>query len=179
MGAGKVLAQYVHTAQEGSSERSGVFAYLHVEQERKHITAVRCSANSAQVLFTKNITNDVVLPPICFSNAVVVVTVDGIVTKYGLDGVQTFSSSVLKSGEVSRLAGRWDSGIVYLTGMSYDANRKPRYRMLWLDVSGKNPVHKGDVRIGEPKKAFRLGYEIVVCGDSNTERVAAPKDVPR
>ena len=132
-----------------------------------------------QILFTKSISNDVVLPPVCVSNAIVVVSVDGTVTKYGLDGTQMFSSTVLKSGEVSRLAGGWDSGIVYLTGMNYDSQRKPRYRMVWIDVRGKNPVQKGDVAIGEPKKAFRLENDIVVCGDTNTERVAAPEDVPR
>ena len=176
-GTGKSFAQHLHVAQEGSTESSGVFAYLMVQGKHEHITAVQCSSNSVQVLFTKSISKDVVLPPVCVSNAVVVVSVDGTVTKYGLDGAQIFSSSVLKPGEVSRLAGRWDSSIVYLTGMSYDSQRKPRYRMLWIDVLGKNPVQKGDVATGEPKKAFRLGNDIVVCGDSNTERVAAPDDV--
>ena len=118
-----------------------------------------------------------VLPPVCVSNAVVVVSVDGCVTKYGLDGTEIFSSTVLKPGEISRLAGRWDSGTVYLTGMRYDSERNPRYRMVWIDVLGRHPVHKGDVDIGEPKKAFRMGNDIVVCGDNNTERVTAPDDV--
>ncbi len=114
-GTGGSLAQYLHVAQEGSSAKS-VIAYLMVRGEQKHITAVQCSPNTAQTLFSKTITNDVVLPPVCVSNAVVVVSVDGTITKYGLDGAQLLSHKVLRTEEVSRLVGTWNNGIVYLTG---------------------------------------------------------------
>jgi len=84
------FGQSLHVAQEGASEKSGVLAYLTVDGKRQQVTAVRCSSNTVQVLFTKNVSNEVVLPPICMSNAVVTVSVDGVVTKYGLDGVQIF-----------------------------------------------------------------------------------------
>ena len=174
----KSYAQSLHIAQEGCSDVSGTIAYLIVQREVKNITAIKCSSNTVEVLFTKSISNDVILPPLCVSNGVVVVSVDGVVTKFGFDGTQKFSIRVLKNEEVSKLTGRWDAGTVYLTAMTYEgSNRKPRYRLLWIDVIGSGPVYKGEVDIGEPMKTFRLENDIVVCGRSNTERIAAPKDV--
>jgi hypothetical protein len=51
--------------------------------------------------------------------------------------------------------------------------------MLWVEVSGSRPVVKGDAAIGEPKKAFRLENDLVVCGTDNTDRIPAPAEVTR
>lgn len=168
----------MHVASEGSATLAGNFAYLTVQRDMKVITVTKCSTNDVQILFTKNIGDDVVLPPVCVSNGVIVVSVDGVMTKYGFDGKEIFTSKILKEEEVSKLNGRWDGGIVYLTGMTYEgAVRKPRYRMLWVDVKGNKPVFIGARDIGEPKKAFRMDNDLVVCGSTNTERIAAPSPV--
>ena len=178
LGVGEGRAQYLQVAGEGCSDQSGILAYRFVQGDSTQVTAVKCSSNTVQVLFTKRIPDDVVLPPLCVSNGVIVVSVDGLVTKYGLDGKQVFSVRALRAGEVSRLAGRWDSGTVYLTGMAYEgAERKARYRLVWVDVSSSALTLRGEVDTGEPMRVFRVGSDIVVCGRRNTERVAAPVEV--
>lgn len=169
-------AQYMHVTTEGCSDQSGVFAYLFVQGEVRHLSVVKCSSNTVQLLFTKSLSSGVT-PPICLPNAIIVVGFDGRVSKYSLDGEEEFSVKLLGPDEVSRLSGRWDAGTVYMTAMKYEgsgADRKPHYRCLWVDVRGKKPILKGEVEIGAPIKLLRVEDDIVICGPINSERKRAP-----
>jgi hypothetical protein len=171
--------QHMHVAAEGGSDAiGGLFAYLTVQGKESCVTAINCSTGSVRVLFAKAISNQVILPPVCLSNGVVITTMEGTVTKYGLDGKKIFSAGVLRSNEVSRLNGRWDRGTIYLTAMHYDAaDGEPRHRLLWIDVQGLRPVEKGETVIGPPLKVVRVEGDIVVCGSTSVERIAAPSRV--
>ena len=172
----KCSAQHVSVATEGSSDSTGIFAYLVIEGSSRQLCVAKCSSRNAEFLFSKKVGG--VNPPICVSNAIVVVDYDGIVTKYGLDGKEIFSKRLVGNEGVSRISGRWDSGTVFMTSMKYTGDgpdRKPQYECLWVDVRGGEPVLTGKVKISQPWKLIRIDDAIAVCGQKKTELIDMPK----
>lgn len=175
-------AQLMHVAPDGGYDKSGLFAYKISNKGVYDIRVVKCESNRVDTLFSKRLSGDYVQSPIVVSNAVVVVRGDGTVTKYALDGNELFSNRVLATNEISSLSGRWDPETIYLVAVHYEGNgpdRKPQYRIVWVDIQGRSPVQKGSADTGRIVRVFRVGDDLVVCGRVNVERIAAPIEFRR
>jgi hypothetical protein len=167
-------------AASGSWHHSGLFCFNSLVEETSQLSVVRVSEATPTVLLRTNL-EDVVKPPICTSNSVIVVNTSGRVRKFSHSGNLEFDEPVPGVEGVCGLAGRITDGCIYVTETRFSKGR-PQYRLHLVDITGTRPRQLAQFplrRLG-PVAQFR-GYLFVLGAKDSSqvqvERLRLPKEI--
>ena len=157
----------------------GLVAYVRSFDGGKELHLIRLGASEPRTLFIKRVPP--VKPPICFTNAVVVVEVDGTITKFDLTGAQIFSAKPTGFTGACGLSGRISGAstyLIYLTETFVPAGGKGfSYRLHFVDVSGAKPFIKATFSIPElGKVVLTPDGDVLIVSSSKVVRVPVPGD---
>jgi len=131
---------------------------------------MKYSGGDAETLFTAR--TGTIQYPICLSNGVVVVNVDGIISKIGLHGEVVFKAKVKHFGGASGFSGRLTGNRIFLTETTYNSNKQELvYHLYVVDVAGTEPVVIQKFDIIQPLRIVPLDNEIVVLGRKDVLRL--------
>ncbi len=172
-------------AVDGSWLRTGLFSLRTITVTNNTATnyqihLFRYADGKFEKLFTKAI-GHAVKPPICLTNGVIVVSVDGVIRRLDLKGEYVFAAKPKGFDGLAREIGRLDDfhHIFMVGGVFNEKINDVQYRLYMVDVSGTEPVVTTKFDIVRPYGITlgwdpRLGNDIVVVGETNVLRLKIP-----
>lgn len=159
-----------------SGSPHGLVAFVRGFDGGQELHLIRLGATEPKTLFIKPVPP--VKPPICFTNAVVVVEADGTITKFNLTGTQIFSAKPAGFTGACALSGRISEESIFLTETFVPTGGKGlSYRLNFVDVSGAKPVTKATSPIPQPRKVVLTpDGDVLIASQSKVVRVPVPGD---
>jgi hypothetical protein len=171
-------AQFITRFGEGSWHRSGLFCFASDTGKKTRVQLIKIDGGAVRVLFSAGASNTVVFSPVCLSNGVVFVDVDGYITKLDLAGERLFKTRPSAFEGAIRASDRVNANCIFVTETVSNTRRKGlRYQLHLIDVSGSLPAPKGKFEIVAPIRVVRTSTELVVIGEKITQRIKIPKDI--
>jgi len=171
-----VFAQQIMNIGDSGYQAVGLFCFKWMSNGVTEIHLVKITGEKNETLFSKVMTN-AVNAPICFTNAVVAVSTDGVINKYNLKGELVFSAAPPEFKGVAWGAGRLTDRYIFvsqLTGHSFEETNWVFH--LWvIDISGKKPVMESKSEIIRPWQILSTRGQIVVVGEKDVQRLPSPE----
>lgn len=154
----------------------GLFCFRTETGTNYQIHLFRYENGQFKTLFVKTIGHPV-KPPICLTNGVVVVSVDGVIRRLDLKGEYVFVAKPKGFDGLAEDIGRLDDHHIFATGSVFDKKKNCLlYRFYVVDISGTEPILKKKFDIIEPCSITRTLHEIIVVGETNVQRLDVPPD---
>lgn len=168
-------AQELIRVGQDSSLPNGLFCYRSGRGEDVRIHLVRLGGDKIETVFTKSMPKGAP-PPVLLSEAVIVVSVDGVVHKLDLNGEFVFRMKPAGVEGVSGLSGKVNNKHIFMTETVYDKRKQgPVHYLCIVDVSGKEPIVKRKFRMVEFGKVTRTSDDIVIIGRKKVQRLKIAK----
>jgi hypothetical protein len=161
---------------EDSWLRTGLFCFRTGNGTNDQIHLARYENGKFDELFIKAIGRPV-KPPICLTNGVIVVSVDGVIRRLNLKGEYIFEAKPKGFEGLAGHIGSRDDHHIFMVGSVFDEKANIfKHRLYVVDISGSEPVLKTTFDIIEPYQIALTLDEIIVVGETNVQRLAAPPD---
>lgn len=162
---------------EDSSIRTGLFSFRSGIGTNTQIHMERYEKGKIQELFTKTIGRPI-NNPICLTNGVIVVCLDGVICKLDLSGEFVFVAKPKGFEGLSLTSGRLDDGRIFMAESVPNKQKNGLLDRLYVvDISGTEPVLKTKFDIIPPLRITKTLDEIIVVGETNVLRLRIPKDL--
>jgi hypothetical protein len=143
----------------------GTNSQIHLERYEK---------GKVEELFAKNI-GKTVQYPICLTNGVIAVDVDGVVGRLNLTGDYVFMAKPKGFEGLSATSGKLDDNHIFMTEtVSNKEKNGLLYHLYVVDISGTEPTLKTEFNIIPPLRITLTMKEIVVVGETNVLRLKIP-----
>ena len=161
---------------EGSWLRTGLFCFRTSVGTNDQIHLVRYGNGKFEELFTRAMGRRA-KPPICLTNGVAVVSVDGVIRRLDLKGEYVFTEKPKEFEGVAEDIGRLDDHRIFVTGSVFDkTENRWLHRLYLVNISGSRPVLTEKFDIIQPCTIAQTLDEIIVVGETNVQRLEIPKN---
>jgi hypothetical protein len=161
---------------EDSWLRTGLFCFRTCPGTNNQIHMVRYENGKFEKLFTKAIGHPV-KPPICLTNGVIVVSVDGVIRRLDLKGEYVFVAKPKGFEGLAGHIGRLDDHNIFVVGSAFDKKiNAHRHRLYVVNISSTEPVIKMKFDIIAPYQIALTLDECIVVGETNVLRLKIPRE---
>jgi hypothetical protein len=175
------LADEFADVNEYSWLRTGLFCFRTSVGTNDQIHLVKYEYGKFDELFTRTMERRV-KAPICLTNGVIAVSVDGVIRRLDLKGEYVFVAKPKGFEGVATNIGRRDDNHIFMVEtIRNKRNDGWLFRLDVVDISGKEPVFKTKFDIIQPYDGITLTMDgIIVIGETNVQRLEVPPDwVPK
>jgi len=173
------LGQSITRAGQDSWHRTGLLCFSTGTEEKTRVHLVKFDGQDVRMLFVTGITNTVLFSPVCLSNSVVVVDVEGVISKLDLEGEFVFRTRPKTLEGTVSWSGKLSEKNIFVTETLWNERARAwKYQLHIFDVTGKSPEPISKLGIIQPLRVVRTSTEIVVVGEKDCQRLELSKSLP-